>query len=350
MFTTKDNSHAEFRIIPGFEKYSINRYGLIKDNDTGAFLSQSPSNGYMVTTLIREVDGKRAQTLQRVHRLVALAWIPNNDPDKIEINHKDGDKTNNRVENLEWVTPQENAHHALKYLKYTNGTKLKCRTRDFETGEVVEHDSVQLAAKYMGYKTTTGLSVLCPKMFGKLLQDRYEFRLAEDKRPWFYENRKERVLSRYMVIVEKNDGTTEEYFSKVSLLKSFGLYNSPDKSISGLAKAIQELHPDYKVTLLDAYTIDLGIPRLHGTRVNDTGTIYAVSQHSMIVVDSYLRAANIFRVKPEAIRRRINTLEPLKGFIFLQDEHLELMEMYRLRDKYEDTLRNLPAPSEVLVP
>ena len=55
MFTTKDNSHAEFRIIPGFEKYSINRYGLIKDNDNGSFLSQSQSNGYMVTTLIREV-------------------------------------------------------------------------------------------------------------------------------------------------------------------------------------------------------------------------------------------------------------------------------------------------------
>ena len=58
----------------------------------------------------------------------------------------------------------------------------------------------------------------------------------------------------------------------------------------------------------------------------------------MIVVDSYLRTANIFRVKPEAIRRRINTLEPLKGFIFVQDEHLELMEMYRLRDKYEEQI------------
>lgn len=350
MFTTKDNSHAEFRIIPGFEKYSINRYGLIKDNDNGAFLSQSPSMGYMVATVVREVNGKKVQSLQRVHRLVALAWIPNNDPDKAEINHKDGDKTNNRVENLEWVISQENAKHAAKYLNYTTGTKLKCRTRDFDTGEVVEHDSVQLAAKYMGYKTTTGLSVLCPKMFGKLLHDKYEFRLAEDERPWFYENRKEKVLSRYMVIVEKNDGTVDEYFSKVSLLKAFGLYNSPDKSIGGLANAIQEMHPDYKVTLLDAYNLDLGIPRLRGTRVNDTGTIYAASQNSIIIVDSYLRAANIFRVKPEAVRRRINTLEPLKGFIFVQDEHLELIEMYRFRDKYEDKLRNLPSPSEVLVP
>lgn len=59
--------------------------------------------------------GKRKQTIS-VHRLVASAWIPN--PDNLpEVNHIDGNRTNNRADNLEWVSRSANQTHAYRNIK-----------------------------------------------------------------------------------------------------------------------------------------------------------------------------------------------------------------------------------------
>lgn len=66
------------------------------------------SHGYLAVTLAKGGVNRKI----RVHKLVALAFIPNPDR-KPDINHKDGNKHNNAVENFEWVTAKENQQHAL---------------------------------------------------------------------------------------------------------------------------------------------------------------------------------------------------------------------------------------------
>ena len=79
--------------------------------------------GYLSVSLCK--DGKYFSVL--IHRAVAEAFIPNPD-EKSQVNHKNGIHSDNRVENLEWVTAQENIRHkydVLHYKQYYGPSKLR---------------------------------------------------------------------------------------------------------------------------------------------------------------------------------------------------------------------------------
>lgn len=99
--------NEEFRNYPFNEKYAISNLGKIINNKTGELVNQYNLGGYRAT----QIDGKR----ELVHRLVALTFIgiPFNYKD-LQVNHKNGDKSDNTVENLEWCTNSENVLHAYR--------------------------------------------------------------------------------------------------------------------------------------------------------------------------------------------------------------------------------------------
>lgn len=100
------------------------------------------SNGYFMKCLQKNGDKKYVT----IHRLVATAFIPN--PERLEqINHKNGIKTDNRAENLEWVSRRENAIHSSYVLGNEGGWK-KSRVICVEDGK--EYDSVSSAAREYG--------------------------------------------------------------------------------------------------------------------------------------------------------------------------------------------------------
>lgn len=103
--------NEEFKVIKGFSNYSITKKGIVKNNKTEKILKPCLSSGYLCLTLV--TDEKR-KIFTSVHRLILLAYDYNENHEKLKVNHKDGDKLNNSVENLEWCTSKENTHHAIK--------------------------------------------------------------------------------------------------------------------------------------------------------------------------------------------------------------------------------------------
>lgn len=140
----------------GFVKTGIKNNDLRKIN--GRILKQHlKKNGYLCVDLSKET---KVKTLT-VHRIVAMAFLEKIEG-KEQVNHKNGNKLDNRVENLEWVTSQENRIHAFKTgLQHGNGKKVRCNQLD------KVFDSTYKAAEFLNlnyFKNSKQIPVMASKI------------------------------------------------------------------------------------------------------------------------------------------------------------------------------------------
>ena len=157
-----------FQALKDWEgSYEINRAGVIRSlprNGNGYKILELKycldRYGYPIVTLRR--NGKRQQF--KVHRLVAKQFIPNPE-NKPQVNHIDGDKTNFKINNLEWVTVSENIKHAK-----ATGLQCECPNRvpvaqiSKTTGEIINTFS---SLKEAEDKTGVGWTGISANIRGK---------------------------------------------------------------------------------------------------------------------------------------------------------------------------------------
>ena len=110
--------------IEGLENYKVSNLGNVM-NTKNKLSKKQLKNGYYYVWCKPTIDNVSSN--HRIHRLVALAFIPNDNIEKIFVNHINGNKIDNNVTNLEWVTPTENVVHAVDTKLITPFARKMCQ-------------------------------------------------------------------------------------------------------------------------------------------------------------------------------------------------------------------------------
>lgn len=157
------------RDLPG---YSVSNKGRVKKDSTGQIMVLSRNGGYCRITISKHV-----------HRLVAEAFIEKpEDINKCWVDHIDGNRSNNNVENLRWVTPSENTtaygYHSRIKNKYR---KVKATHLD---GRVIIFESRQACAEYFGCSDS---EIVYHKVYQKHSPKNRSNPNAHDKKGWRFE-------------------------------------------------------------------------------------------------------------------------------------------------------------------
>lgn len=119
----------EWKVIPGYEDYKVSDTGRVYSTLSNKELSLWPHCGYYIADII-DTNGKKKHA--RVHRLVMLAFVGEPPKGQNDVNHKDGNKKNNNLDNLEYCSRSYNMKHKHFVLGYKSprGKREKCLSDD----------------------------------------------------------------------------------------------------------------------------------------------------------------------------------------------------------------------------
>lgn len=159
-------SGEQWRPLAEAPRYEISNLGRVKDTRENFIkrASKRKDTGYMQINITLP-NGKDVP--RRLNRLVAITWIPNPD-NKPEVNHIDGNKENNSVANLEWVTSSENKKHACDN-GLMNPPKLKGEnTSNASITELQAKQIIQLLKEGKSYSEINEITGINKNIIGQI--------------------------------------------------------------------------------------------------------------------------------------------------------------------------------------
>ena len=160
----------EWKAIKDLPGYSVSNEGRVRKDSTGQLMVLSKNGGYCRITISKHV-----------HRLVAEAFLEKPDDERGWVDHIDGNRSNNNVDNLRWVTPSENA------TAYGYHSRIKNKQRKVEAihtdGRTIIFESRQSCAEYFGCSDS---EIVYGKVHSKHSPKNRSNPNAHDKKGWMF--------------------------------------------------------------------------------------------------------------------------------------------------------------------
>lgn len=143
--------------VVGYEGlYEVSSKGNVRNLKTGRVLKLIYStNGYARVNLTSAYNDKTKQTMKLVHRLVAQAFIPNL-KNLSDVNHKDEIKTNNNLDNLEWISHRDNMNYGTRNERMAKSNSKPIQQLDLKTRLIIAtYSSIKEAGLSTGISRST---------------------------------------------------------------------------------------------------------------------------------------------------------------------------------------------------
>lgn len=320
-------------LYPAFgcgKHYLVSKTGRVYKNDDFVtelhFTINRGGKGYKYVPLrSKYITDDKVVTKMAVHRLIALTFIPNPE-NKPAVNHINGDKLDNRVENLEWVTYKENLTHAvannLHLFKYkpnfidTNKIKFMekkpCKIRNIYSGEVINFNSKTECAKF--FNSPNG-NILTQKIPGSH-RNGWEVRLPGDDRNWFYDFDgiiDYKVPGNYVIDIEESDGAKRRFFGTRPLISHYKLWNLSYDAYN-FCKEIEKRYPGTKTKCTDWSSWVDG-------REKSIRPVYPIEATNVETKEVYQfnstrEVSKKFKLCRKKLKECILEEKPIKGYIF----------------------------------
>lgn len=166
--------------VEGFEDYEVSTFGKIVSKNykrKKGFKKELAltNNGHdYLNVKLPSVEGQKTFY---IHRLIAIAFIPN-PKNKPSINHIDGDKSNNNVDNLEWATYAENQFHSYNVLGKKSPNFGK---RGYEMANSIQVKKIQDDGMYKTYGsiTETERDGFCRKKVARAIKNNWKYKFCK---------------------------------------------------------------------------------------------------------------------------------------------------------------------------